>query len=130
MKRYELSVEDQFSSAHQLRGYMGKCENMHGHNWRVKLRVTGSTLDSIGLLVDFGVLKKILKEVLSRIDHVNINDTPPFNSINPSSENISEYICSEVQHVLDSEAPGVTVSSVTVWESPASSCTYFPETTR
>lgn len=129
MKRYELAVEDHFSSAHQLRGYMGKCENIHGHNWRVRLRVTGSRLDSTGLLVDFGVLKKILKGVLSRIDHVNINDTTPFDSINPSSENISEYICSEVQSVLNAEAPGVTVSSVTVWESQASSCTFFPEAT-
>lgn len=127
MNRYELTVEDHFSSAHQLRGYMGKCENMHGHNWRVKLRVTGSRLDNIGLLVDFGVLKKILKEVLSRIDHVNINDTPPFDRINPSSENIAEYICSEVQPLISREYPAVTVSSVTVWESQTSSCTFYPE---
>ena len=127
MNRYELTVEDHFSSAHQLRGYMGKCENMHGHNWRVKLRVTGSRLDNIGLLVDFGVLKKILKEVLSRIDHVNINDTTPFDRINPSSENIAEYICSEVQPLISREYPAVTVSSVTVWESQTSSCTFYPE---
>ncbi len=130
MNRYELTVEDHFSSAHQLRGYMGKCENIHGHNWRVKLRVTGSSLDNIGLLVDFGVLKKILKEVLSRLDHVNLNDNPPFDRINPSSENIAEYICTAVQSDLAGGYPGVTVSSVTVWESQTSSCTFYPEATR
>lgn len=128
MNRYELTVEDHFSSAHQLRGYMGKCENIHGHNWRVKLRVMGSRLDSIGLLVDFGVLKKILKEVLSRLDHVNLNDTPPFDSINPSSENISGYIYTEVQSAISREYPDIKVSSVTVWESQTSSCTFYPET--
>jgi 6-pyruvoyltetrahydropterin/6-carboxytetrahydropterin synthase len=127
MKRYELTVEEHFSSAHQLRGYMGKCENIHGHNWRVKMRVTGNSLDNIGLLVDFGILKKILKEVLSRIDHVSLNETPPFDRINPSSENLAEYICSEVQPLISREFPSVTVSSVTVWESQTSSCTFFPE---
>ncbi|HPS57573.1 MAG TPA: 6-carboxytetrahydropterin synthase QueD [Spirochaetota bacterium] len=127
MKRYELTVEDHFSSAHQLRGYMGRCENIHGHNWRVKLRVTGSRLDNIGLLVDFGILKNKLKEVLSRLDHVNLNDTPPFNSINPSSENIAEHICTEVQSAISEEFHDVTVFSVTVWESQTSSCTFYPE---
>lgn len=130
MKRYELTVEDNFSSAHQLRGYMGKCENIHGHNWRVKVSVTGSRLDSIGLLVDFGALKKILKEVLSGLDHVNLNDTPPFDSINPSSENIADYICAGVQSAVSREFPDVRVSSVTVWESRTSSCTFYPEVTQ
>ena len=130
MKKYELAIEDHFSSAHQLRGYMGKCENIHGHNWRVKIRVTGGTLDNTGLLIDFAILKKILKEVLSRLDHVNLNDTPPFDTINPSSENLADYICTEVQSLINGVGPGVTVSSVTVWESLTSSCTFYPDTTQ
>ena len=130
MKKYELAIEDHFSSAHQLRGYMGKCENIHGHNWRVKIRVTGGTLDNTGLLIDFAILKKILKEVLSRLDHVNLNDTPPFDTINPSSENLADYICTEVQSLINGVGPGVTVSSVTVLESLTSSCTFYPDTTQ
>jgi 6-pyruvoyltetrahydropterin/6-carboxytetrahydropterin synthase len=127
MKRYELTVEDYFSSAHQLRGYMGKCENIHGHNWKVRLHVTGEKLDSIGMLVDFTELKKMLKEITSYLDHVNLNEISPFNEINPSSENIAEYICGSIQKGLNSLATDAKVSSVTVWESSTSSCTFYPD---
>lgn len=129
MKRYELAVEDQFSSAHQLRGYMGKCENIHGHNWRVMVRVTGERLDATGMLVDFTLLKKMLKEIMSYLDHVNLNDTPPFDTVNPSSENIAEYICTAMQGKLNAHTPASHVSSVTVWESATSSCTFYPDIT-
>ncbi len=127
MPKYTLTVEDSFSSAHHLRGYMGRCENMHGHNWKVSLNVQGSKLDSTGMLVDFTILKKILKEATAYLDHIVLNDTPPFDTINPSAENISRFICERVQSGLDSLAPHARVSSVTVWESHTSSCTYEPQ---
>ena len=130
MKRYELAVEDSFSSAHQLRGYMGKCENIHGHNWKVAVRVAGERLDGTGMLVDFTLLKKMLKEVMAQLDHVNLNDINPFITINPSSENIADYICETMQQKINSCITGVNVSSVTVWESPTSSCTFYGNFTR
>lgn len=129
MKKYVLTVEDHFSAAHQLRGYMGKCENLHGHNWKVRLSVEGSVLESSGMLVDFTLLKKILKEVISCLDHTNLNDQNPFDKINPSSENIAEFICGVVQQKIASATKTAAVESVTVWESDTSSCTFCPGTT-
>lgn len=123
---YTLTVEDHFSSAHQLKGYRGKCENLHGHNWRVVLSVCGRELNAIGLLVDFHDLKSLLKDILGRLDHRNLNETQPFDTINPSSENLAAYIAAEVTRLLQPVAPGVAVESVTVWESDTSRCTYRP----
>ena len=91
------------------------------------VRVTGGRLDGIGMLVDFTELKKMLKEIMTYLDHVNLNDTPPFDKINPSSENIAEYICISMQERLGSRTASAVVSSVTVWESSTSSCTFYPE---
>jgi len=93
---YILTVEDSFAAAHQLNGYMGKCENLHGHNWKIELEVAGHVLNDIGLLIDFHDLKDILKSVLADLDHVNLNETELFSTINPSSENIvwKKYTCS------------------------------------
>ena len=124
---YILTVEDSFSSAHQLRGYQGKCENIHGHNWRVVLSVRGSNLNDIGLLVDFKDLKNILKSILAGLDHKNINEIEPFTKINPSSENLARYINNEVAGKLTDNHDGIIVESVTVWESQTSRCTYRPE---
>ncbi len=124
---YILTVEDNFSSAHQLRGYKGKCENMHGHNWKVTLSIKGSELDNIGLLIDFHEIKGILKDIMNYLDHKNLNETAPFDTINPSSENIARYICEEVERSLKTGYKGVTAESVTVWESGTSRCTYYPE---
>lgn len=124
---YELTIEGSFASAHQLRGYKGKCENLHGHNWRVELTVKGTELNDIGLLVDFHDLKDTLKEVLERLDHKNINDVKPFNRENPSSENIARFIALETEILLDARAPEVQVASVTVWESATSRCRYIPD---
>ena len=123
---YILTVEDTFAAAHQLRGYQGKCENIHGHNWRVVLEVEGDTLDRIGLLVDFHDLKAILKKILSALDHKNINDVEPFTSINPSSENISKYVAERAAGELVKINKQILVKSVTVWESDTSRCTYIP----
>ncbi len=120
---YILTIEDSFSSAHQLREYGGPCENIHGHNWRVVLTVRGERLNQIGLLVDFHELKAVLKDILSVLDHKNLNDIPPFDAINPSSENIARYIAENASARIT--ADGVNVESVTVWESDSSRCTYL-----
>lgn len=120
---YHLTVEDHFSSAHQLRGYKGKCENLHGHNWRVVVTVAGNKLDTIGLLIDFHELKKMLKRSLKPIDHCNINETEHFKKINPSSENLAQFIFELMENEL-SEESRVTVESVSVYESATSQCTY------
>ena len=115
---YTLTVEDHFASAHQLRGYKGKCENLHGHNWKVVVEVQGHNLNEIGLLIDFHDLKKILKNILEHLDHKNLNETAPFDTINPSSENICKYIYDKISEELNG------IKSVTVCESATSRCMY------
>jgi 6-pyruvoyltetrahydropterin/6-carboxytetrahydropterin synthase len=124
---YVLTVEDTFASAHQLRGYKGKCENIHGHNWKVVLSVKGRELNDIGLLIDFNDLKTILKKITGFLDHKNINEIPPFDILNPSSELIAEFICNETSKELKKFNNDIEVESVTVWESGTSRCTFYPE---
>jgi len=123
---FVLTVEDYFSSAHQLRGYKGKCENIHGHNWRVVLSVQGEVLNEIGLLIDFNELKDILKKITGGLDHKNLNDIEPFTVINPSSENIAEFIAAKVQGEITKINSSLYVESVTIWESQTSRCTFYP----
>ncbi len=119
---YMLSVEQHFDAAHALRGYKGKCENLHGHRFQVMVKVTSSQLDDIGLAFDFTELKRMLKEVLSRFDHANLNETSPFDKINPSSENIARTVY-EAMKIELKNAP-VQLSGVKVWESPESAVEY------
>ncbi|HRZ28012.1 MAG TPA: 6-carboxytetrahydropterin synthase QueD [Spirochaetota bacterium] len=123
---YILTIEDSFAAAHQLRGYRGKCENIHGHNWRVVLEVQGTELNEIGLLIDFHELKAMLKKILGALDHKNINDVEPFTGINPSSENLSKYVAEKAAEELAGTNKKITVKSVTVWESDTSRCTFIP----
>lgn len=118
---YYLQVEDDFASAHQLREYQGKCENLHGHNWRVLVRVKGETLDKTGMLLDFGILKRIVKDSLDRLDHRFLNETPPFDTINPTSENLAKYLYVHLNTLLPD---GVSVHEITVWESEKCAATY------
>ena len=122
---YEISVEKHFDAAHYLRGYKGKCEALHGHRFRVVARVRASGLDDIGIAYDFAELKQRLNDVLDRFDHTCVNDVPPFDKINASSENIAAVIYDELKRKLAS-AP-VTVSSVEVWESPQTGVVYSPD---
>lgn len=115
--KYEISVEKHFSAAHALREYKGKCERLHGHNWRVLLVVCGQKLDAIGMLMDFSELKKMLESALSNLDHTYLNEAEPFNKINPTAENIAEYILNKIKTQLPT---GVLVKKVCVWESEAS----------
>jgi 6-pyruvoyltetrahydropterin/6-carboxytetrahydropterin synthase len=122
---YEIAVEQEFDAAHALRGYRGKCENLHGHRFRVVARIKATRLDDIGLAFDFTVLKKHLAEILGRFDHTSLNDVPPFDKINPSSENIAVTVFNELKPRL--EGTPVSLASVEVWESPTSHVTYSPD---
>ncbi len=119
---YEISVETDFDAAHALRGYQGKCEAMHGHRFKVAVTIRAAKLNEIGLAYDFTVLKKQLNEITGRFDHTSLNDTPPFNRINPSSENIATTI----YDLMKANLSGVQVSlvKVEVWESPTSRAEY------
>ncbi len=120
---FEITVETSFSSAHQLRGYSGGCENLHGHNWRVMVTASSVGLDSLGMIVDFRQLKNKVEEVVLKLDHKFINEIPPFDTLNPTAENISKYIYGLVSDSLDVE--GVSVVSVKVWESEKAAATYY-----
>jgi len=123
---FELEVETEFAAAHALREYKGKCENLHGHNYRVLLSVAGDNLDQIGMLCDFKEIKRLLKRVLEPIDHQYLNDTEPFCKMNPTTENLAKYICTEIapQIVACTEGRGM-VTRVKVWETDSCSATYF-----
>jgi len=121
---YQVSVEGHFDAAHFLRDYGGKCENVHGHRFKVVVSLTATKLNEIGLAYDFVELKRHLGEVLARFDHTSLNDVPPFDKINPSSENIAATIYEQLKGLFSG---GITLSSVEVWESPESRVTYSPE---
>jgi len=122
---YHISVEQHFDAAHFLRGYQGKCEALHGHRFRVVVKIIASGLDDIGLAYDFAELKRYLADILSRFDHTCLNDVPPFDKINPSSENIASTVYNELQPKL-AGAP-VSISCVEVWESPQTGVVYTPD---
>ena len=122
---YEISVEKHFDAAHFLRGYRGKCEALHGHRFRVVARVNATKLDDIGLAYDFAELKRHLDDILVRFDHTCLNDVPPFDKINPSSENIAANIYGELRSKL-AGAP-VALSAIEVWESPQTGIIYRPD---
>lgn len=119
---YTLRVEGEFSSSHQLRGYEGKCENLHGHNWRVEMYVKGEKLNKIGLLIDFKVLRNILDEILKKLDHTFINEVKPFDVINPSAENIAKYIFDEAEKALSNEE--AEIYKIAVFETQKSMAVY------
>ena len=122
---YEISVESHFDAAHFLRGYQGKCEALHGHRYRVVAKVRATSLDNIGLAFDFTELKKYLNDILSRFDHVCLNDVKPFDRINPSAENIAATIYHELKSQL--AAAPITLTGVEAWESPTTGVTYSPD---
>jgi 6-pyruvoyltetrahydropterin/6-carboxytetrahydropterin synthase len=123
---FQVSVEETFSSGHALRGYRGKCENVHGHNYRVRVTLEGPQLDSIGLLVDFTQVKQALREIIGGLDHQFINDLEAFRTVNPSAENLAKYIYEEVERKLTSLPPGARLTDAIVWETDTSRAQYRP----
>ena len=120
---FEVMIERHFSSAHQLRGYKGKCENLHGHNYKIEIFARGRELDKIGLLVDFVELKTAADEVVQYLDHRNINELPPFDEeLNPSAENLARYILERVAARVGDER--VQIYKVRCYETPTSVATY------
>jgi len=113
---FEISVEAQFSAAHYLRAYKGKCENMHGHNWKVQVTCTSSELNTQGMVMDFSGLKKSLNKILMQLDHKVLNDVVYFKKANPTSENIAKFIYDKLNYKL---------LKVSVWETDTSCAAYY-----
>ena len=118
---FEVRIETSFSSAHHLLYYKGKCENMHGHNWKVEVTLKGDKLDQSNILVDFKVLKKCVNEIIDYLDHKDINELEEFRGVSPSSEIIAKYIFEQVEKKFP------IVSRVNVYETPTSCASYFKE---
>lgn len=125
---FEISVEESFAAAHALRAYRGKCENVHGHNYRVEVTLEGGQLDGAGLLLDFVELKQWLRAVIERLDHRLLNEVAPFDQLNPTAENMALYFCQEVSRALAASphAGRVRVARVTIRETDSASAVYRP----
>jgi 6-pyruvoyltetrahydropterin/6-carboxytetrahydropterin synthase len=135
---FEVSVEETFAAGHALRGYRGKCENVHGHNYKVRVTLRGPALGTIGLLFDFKDLKDAIHATIRRLDHQFLNEVPPFDAINPSAENLAKYFFDQTRGLLAERAPNGSPSSgnpsapcvvkeVTVWETDTTTATYFAD---
>ncbi len=116
---YEVKVETQFSSAHHLLNYKGKCENPHGHNWKVEVTACGNSLDKSNILIDFKMLKKITNELIDYLDHKDLNELPEFIDESPSSEFIARFIYKKLKEKIKE------ITRVDVWETPTSRASYF-----
>ena len=121
---YKVSRVSYFSAAHFLRNYKGKCENLHGHNWKVEATVSSSKLNELGMVIDFSELKKLIKEVLKELDHTCLNDLEYFRKNNPSSEEISRYIFNKLKPEISER--NCSLEKVKVWETE-SSCAIYRE---
>lgn len=122
---FELMIETHISSAHQLRGYKGECERLHGHNWKVQVYVLAERLNEIDIAIDFHDIKRLTAEVLAPLDHGFLNEIFPFTEKNPSSENIAKWIYDSLKKKLNNG--NINLAAVTVWESEIASATYFEE---
>ena len=121
---FEISVDYSFAAGHALRGYKGKCENVHGHNYKVQVTVAGEQLNSAGLLMDFVELRGAIKGLVERLDHRFLNDLTPFDQVNASAENLAKYFCEALEPQV--RAHGLRVRAVTVWETDTTSATFYP----
>jgi 6-pyruvoyltetrahydropterin/6-carboxytetrahydropterin synthase len=122
---YEVKIVTQFAAAHRLENFNGKCESLHGHNWKVEVFLAGKDLDGAGLLMDFGAVKARTKEVLEEIDHKYLNELAAFQDRNPSSENLASYLYERLGAILNRD--GVKVRRVNVWESDTSCASYYQD---
>lgn len=123
---YEVTVQDTFAAGHYLRNYKGKCENPHGHNYRVVVTLQGRELDKAGLLLDFKDVKCVMKHTIEYLDHTMINDVEPFTELNPSAENMAKFFYDRTNERLRETTDGrVSVKQVTIWETDTSEATYY-----
>ena len=136
---FQVWVEESFAAGHALRGYRGKCENVHGHNYKIRVTLEGPALNSIGLLCDFKDLKDAIHSTIRKLDHQFLNEVPPFDQLNPSAENLARYFHDEVSRFLaqppasnqgNGNPPSAPcrVRQVTVWETDNTTATYFEKT--
>jgi 6-pyruvoyltetrahydropterin/6-carboxytetrahydropterin synthase len=123
---YEVFVDESFAAAHNLRNYKGKCENLHGHNYKVRVTLSAPQLDATGLLYDFVHLKQVIQNVIRSLDHRYLNEMKPFDVLNPSAENVAKHIYDEAAKQLPASPNGASISSITVWETETSAATYRP----
>jgi 6-pyruvoyltetrahydropterin/6-carboxytetrahydropterin synthase len=122
---FEVTVEDTFAAGHYLRNYKGKCENPHGHNYKIRVTLAGKELDKAGLLLDFKDLREVMRHTIERLDHQMINDIEPFTSLNPSAENLAKYFYDQASARLGALTNGrVKVRNVTVFETDVTTATY------
>ncbi len=123
---FQVSVDESFSAGHALRNYKGKCENLHGHNYKVRVTLEGAQLDQTGLLYDFVHLKQVIHGVIQEVDHKFLNDQAPFDTVNPSAENLAKYFYDETSKQMRNVPNGARIASITVWETDVTSATYRP----
>jgi 6-pyruvoyltetrahydropterin/6-carboxytetrahydropterin synthase len=123
---FRVSVEETFSSGHALRGYKGKCENVHGHNYRVQVSIEGPQLDGIGLLVDFTQVKHALRGIIAGLDHQFLNDLDAFKTVNPSAENMAKYFYEQLTGLLKGLPAGARLTEAIVWETDTAFAVYRP----
>jgi len=123
---YEISKDFLFSAAHQIRFHPGKCERLHGHNWRIRLHARASKLNHLSMVIDFADLQRVVAEIGSRFDHRNVNEVPPFDEVNTTAENIARFFYEEANRkLLETEGDRVQVSKVEVWENEGSLAVYW-----
>ena len=120
---FEIKVSAEFEAAHRVAGYPGKCDRLHGHSWVVEASVIGSKLDNLGMLVDFKLVKGRLRELLETLDHRMLNELPTFENINPTAENIAQYVYNEMKKA-EFFNDNAKLKYIQVWESPKSSVIY------
>ena len=125
VSKYTLKVVTDFAAAHALRDYAGECSQLHGHNWKVEVEVIATTLDEVGMGIDFKVIRTQAKEALSRLDHRHLNEIKPFDAINPTAENIAAYLYRQLSGSLN--GPRTQVGAITLWETERACVRYTEE---
>lgn len=122
---YDVVIDEDISASHRLTGYQGGCENLHGHNWRVRLEVSAEELDRLGLAVDFTVLKDLLHDIIQAYDHTYLNELPDFAGLNPTSENLARIVYQRCRSRLQALDRRLAIKSVGVWESSRTFVRYY-----
>ncbi len=123
--QYTAKIVTDFSAAHALRDYPGDCARVHGHNWKVEIEVTADALDGIGMSMDFKEIKEATRSLIGTLDHRHLNEIPPFDTLNPTAENLAAYLFRSLAQALDRDT--VQVSAVTIWETERACVRYTEE---